>query len=314
MSLVTVDSGELPQGSSEDFRATTDGGFSPESLPAPCEVRNQAVRQQAVRTGQDPADAFRPAPVCFPQDDLLVKWGADVTIAEGQCLWFFNQYLQDRVPTPRIYGWTQDQGQTFLYMQLISGDPLSKRWDNLPSDEKLSISEQLKPMVATWQGLKRRDCPASNQLLLSQLGGQALRDVMFQDGENYPAGPFESVRDFNDAFARLAHPTAAVDDMDPREAFVELRGLTDDMPAVFAHADLDLSNILITKTEEGSAQVKAIIDWHQAGWYPQHWEWLKAQSVGQFGSDWVVHYLPKFLQLPPDDYHEAFEYVSMALI
>ncbi|KAI7196419.1 hypothetical protein KC363_g886 [Hortaea werneckii] len=314
MACITVNVGELPQRSSEDFRSSNIDGVNLKSLPSPCEVRLQAVHQRAVRIGQNPADAFRPAPVCFRQDDLLVKWGADVTIAEGQCLWFFNRYLQDRVPVPRIYGWTQDQGQTFLYMQLISGDPLSKRWDSLSPDEKLSISEQLKSMVATWQGLKRHDCPASNQPLLSQLGGQALRDIMFHDGENYPAGPFESVREFNDAFARLAHPTAAVDDIDPRKTFVELRGLTDDRPAVFAHADLDLSNILTSKIDEGSARVKAIIDWHQAGWYPQYWDWLKAQSVGQFGSEWVEHYLPKFLQLPPDEYHEAFEYVSMALI
>ncbi|KAI7502590.1 hypothetical protein KC367_g2135 [Hortaea werneckii] len=298
MACITVNVGELPQRSSEDFRSSNIDGVNLKSLPSPCEVRMHAVHQKAVRIGQNPADAFRPAPVCFPRDDLLVKWGADVTIAEGQCLWFFNRYLQDRVPVPRIYGWTQDQGQTFLYMQLISGDPLSKRWDSLSSEEKLSISEQLKPM----------------QPLLSQLGGQALRDIMFHDGEHYPAGPFESVREFNDAFARLAHPTAAVDDIDPRKTFVEMRGLTDDRPAVFAHADLDLSNILISKIDEGPARVKAIIDWHQAGWYPQYWDWLKAQSVGQFGSEWVEHYLPKFLQLPPDGYHEVFEYVSMALI
>ncbi|RMY77093.1 hypothetical protein D0863_01515 [Hortaea werneckii] len=280
MARTTVNVGELPKASSEDFRRARNGQLSPKTLPTPCEVRVQAVHQQAVPIGQNPADAFRPAPV----------------------------------PVPRIYGWTQDQGQTFLYMQLILGDPLSNRWDNLSSDEKLSISEQLKPMVATWQSLRRPDRTASDQPVLSQLGGQALRDIMFYDGANYPAGPFESVREFNDAFARLALRTAAVDGIDPRNTLVELRGLTDDIPAVFAHADLDLSNILISKLGEGPVQVKAIIDWHQAGWYPKYWDWLKAQSVGQFGSDWIEHYLPKFLQLPPDDYHEAFEYVSMALI
>ncbi|KAI7239721.1 hypothetical protein KC330_g1783 [Hortaea werneckii] len=314
MAHITVDVCELPKRSSEDFRGANNVDANPKTLPAPCEERVQAMHQQAVPIGQNPADAFRPAPVCFLQDDLLVKWGADVTIAEGQCLWFLNQHLDNKVPVPRIYGWTQDQGQTFLYMQLIHGDPLSKRWDNLSSDEKLSISEQLKPMVATWQSLRRPDRLASDQPVLSQLGGQTLRDIMFFDGANYPAGPFESVREFNDAFARLALRTAAVDGIDPRKTLVELRGLTDDMPAVFAHADLDLSNILISKLGEGPVQVKAIIDWHQAGWYPKYWDWLKAQSVGQFGSKWAEHYLPKFLQLPSDDYHEAFEYVSMTLI
>ncbi|KAI7198871.1 hypothetical protein KC316_g3512, partial [Hortaea werneckii] len=271
MAHITVDVCELPKRSSEDFRGANNVDANPKTLPAPCEERVQAMHQQAVPIGQNPADAFRPAPVCFLQDDLLVKWGADVTIAEGQCLWFLNQHLDNKVPVPRIYGWTQDQGQTFLYMQLIHGDPLSKRWDNLSSDEKLSISEQLKPMVATWQSLRRPDRLASDQPVLSQLGGQTLRDIMFFDGANYPAGPFESVREFNDAFARLALRTAAVDGIDPRKTLVELRGLTDDMPAVFAHADLDLSNILISKLGEGPVQVKAIIDWHQAGWYPKYW-------------------------------------------
>lgn len=93
-----------------------------------------------------------------------------------------------------------------------------------------------------------------------------------------PAVPFNTTDEFHKSFARLAirNPSPKCD---PRQNFDELSGLRGDIPVVFTHADLDFSNIVISKSGDAPPRIVAIIDWHQSGWYPEPWVWLKAQST-----------------------------------
>jgi aminoglycoside phosphotransferase (APT) family kinase protein len=43
---------------------------------------------------------------------------------------------------------------------------------------------------------------------------------------------------------------------------------------VLAHADFRPANIIVKK-----GHVTGIIDWEMAGWYPEHWEFVKAFYV-----------------------------------
>lgn len=83
---------------------------------------------------------------------------------------------------------------------------------------------------------------------------------------------------------------------------------------VFTHADLDQSNILISSADDGPPRICAIIDWHQSGWYPEPWEYLKAKSVGRPDSDWTKEYLDSILVPPEYDYMYAWEYIRMLTI
>ncbi|KAM3421445.1 hypothetical protein BST61_g1839 [Cercospora zeina] len=87
----------------------------------------------------------------------------------------------------------------------------------------------------------------------------------------------------------------------------ELAGLRDDIPVVFTHADLDFSNIILSDSQDGPVRIKAIIDWHQSGWYPEPWEWLKSQSVVGPHSDWAKKYLSRVLESVPYEYFYAWE-------
>jgi hypothetical protein len=45
-------------------------------------------------------------PVQFESLNLLVKYGKEITIAEGQCLWALCHFLPSQVPVPEVYvGW-----------------------------------------------------------------------------------------------------------------------------------------------------------------------------------------------------------------
>ena len=113
------------------------------SLPSPAEVRTAAAEQHPSHSGI----VGRPFPVVFPLFGLLVKYGSEITIAEGQCLWAIRRLLDDSVPVPEIYGWDTDGDQVFLYMELIHGITLEERYPTLSSEEKSSISVQLGAIV-----------------------------------------------------------------------------------------------------------------------------------------------------------------------
>lgn len=94
--------------------------------------------------------------VIFESLGLVVKFGKDprVTVAEGQCLWWLRRCLPS-VPVPEIYGWTDDGGEVFLYMQMVEGVTLEKRWDSLSREDKVGVCEQLRDMVDDLRRVKR---------------------------------------------------------------------------------------------------------------------------------------------------------------
>jgi hypothetical protein len=136
---------------------------------------------------------------------------------------------------------------------------------------------------------------------------------MFEESGVDTTGPHETAAAFHDALAKLAVKRPEMYP-DPRNGIEELSGFDDNIPITFAHADLDKMNIILTGEGDGPCHLLAIIDWHQAGWYPKHWDFLKAQTLDSHKSEWVRVYLPKFLTKPKFRYHRSFEYVSMSTI
>lgn len=113
---------------------------NPSPLPSPANIR-----QLATAAGEQ--NWSRPAPVKFQNLGLIVKFGSGISIAEGQCLWALQHLLRGKVPVPEVYAWRTDGDMVFLYMQLVGGTTLEKRWESLDSDERLGICEQLRSMV-----------------------------------------------------------------------------------------------------------------------------------------------------------------------
>lgn len=49
------------------------------------------------------------------------------------------RHLLPNVPVPEVYGWCQDQGETFIYMQLVDGITLEDAWPDMVVEEKHEI-------------------------------------------------------------------------------------------------------------------------------------------------------------------------------
>jgi hypothetical protein len=120
------------------------------TLPSPEDVR---TRSREANPGLDRVS--RPPPAIYPERSLVVKFGSEVTIAEGQCLVAIRKLLSPRVPVPEVFGWRRDGIQTFIYLEWIHGDSLEKSWATLTEEQRLSICHQLRYMVDTWRNLKQ---------------------------------------------------------------------------------------------------------------------------------------------------------------
>lgn len=80
--------------------------------------------------------------------------------------------------------------------------------------------------------------------------------------------------------------------------------LQDDHDIVFTHADLAPRNVLIGE----NGQVSAILDWEDAGWYPEYWEHIRALQHLKPMRDW-----PDYLcQILPPRYER--EYIGMSFL
>lgn len=66
--------------------------------------------------------------------------------------------LQGVVPIPEVFGWTEDEGQGFIYMSLIDGETLQERWASMSEVERQSVCHELKLMTKAWRALKQADC------------------------------------------------------------------------------------------------------------------------------------------------------------
>ncbi|KAJ6019879.1 hypothetical protein N7499_002989 [Penicillium canescens] len=249
------------------------------ALPAPVEIR--AINKNS---GNLYATNFnRPPPVKIPSLGLVVKYGADVTVIEAQTQMRIREQLQGQVPTPEIFGWTEDEGQVFIYMSLIEGETLQERWRGMDEAERRAVCEQLQYIVKTWRALTqdKQDC------YIGSFGKQPLSEA-FLDAHPELAGPFQGVNAI-----QLFQDACGIE-------------IDSEVPIIFTHSDFAPPNILLSPGS--NPQVAAIIDWGQAGWYPAYWEYCKARRVrvdpeyfdDALQEEWHMKYLPMILD-PMDD-------------
>lgn len=114
-------------------------------LPSLADVRARSDIQNSQKM------KYRIPPVRYEELGLIVKFGRapQVRVDEGQCLWALRHALPKvPVPTPKVYGWTHDHGQVFIYMELVHGVTLAQRWGSLNEIERESICQQLRVMLS----------------------------------------------------------------------------------------------------------------------------------------------------------------------
>lgn len=128
-----------------DFLDSTFFKTPGQRLPTPAQVR-------ALST--DICTSAQPKPIIFRNPNIFVKFGRYVTVAEAQCLWMVQRAFQGTVPVPELFGWrVDDEGYVFIYIQLIEGQTLLGRWDDLHSADKEVMCNQLYEIIRSLRQL-----------------------------------------------------------------------------------------------------------------------------------------------------------------
>ncbi|KAK4544874.1 hypothetical protein LTR36_003778 [Oleoguttula mirabilis] len=188
-------------------------------------------------------------------------------------------FPQGEVPVPEVFGWRRHEGQNFIYMSLIHGPTLREAWSSLTEGDKQSISVGLSGIVWSLQQITH-DSPG---MLIGSINGGSVQDRYFK--LDYEEGPFLTVRSFNDWLL-----AAATRQRPGPEGIKTFDGsyrdyLPDDGSVYFAHGDLTLGNIILSGNP-GAMKIEAIIDWEQAGFYPEYWEWSKLLYGVEYSHEW----------------------------
>ncbi|CDO73059.1 hypothetical protein BN946_scf185007.g113 [Trametes cinnabarina] len=198
--------------------------------------------------------------VMFLPFRLVLKIGKDGAGAEADTLRFVRKHTT--IPVPRVYVSARGFGRTYTLMEDVRGDELQFKWVDMSAEQQSLVLEQLRDYVQQLRKLRPPRCVPSGAVC--SLYNKALRDGRITSGR--PLGPFANEAAFNDCVVEVAEPF-----MDPSLLPRIRERMRDDHRIVFTHGDLAPRNILVQ-----GYRVVAIIDWEESGWYPEHWELVKA--------------------------------------
>lgn len=255
-----------------DFRDTSffqsDGAEQPE-LPSPEDLIQQCPN---LREGRTVAK--------FEHLNLVVKAGRSdyLRLEEAQTLRAIRQaFPSGEVPVPEVFGWRKVGVRNYIYMGLIPGKTLRQAWDSLTSADKASIRDQLAQIIAALRSIVQ----VSPSRFIGSVNGGAVQDRFFK--LDYEEGPFSSIKSFNDWVGATATRQKPGPGGFKRDIYRDF--LADSGEIYFTHGDLTLTNIIISDGD-GPRRIVGIIDWEQAGWYPEYWEYCKLLYAVQYDHGW----------------------------
>ncbi|KAL3462788.1 kinase-like domain-containing protein [Aspergillus heterothallicus] len=219
-------------------------------------------------------------------DEVVVKFGRGVKAYEGQVLIFLQRYLPT-IPAPRLYAMYEDAetDETFLIMQRIPGQQLDVIWPTLTESEKDDIVCKLRTI---FDYIRDVQCPKPD--FFGGLDGGPLHHYLFHNRKG-GLGPFQGESSF--VAGLIAKYRAHVEhnkwpDYKVRLYETHLPAALQGHRPTLTHGDVQQKNIMVVestgqKNEHGERAFDVVlVDWADAGWYPEFWEFFCASSPPMF--------------------------------
>ncbi|KAI9806716.1 MAG: hypothetical protein M1825_006173 [Sarcosagium campestre] len=159
---------------------------NPSELPAPLPTKDEIHASSNIIKGGGSRDTRR---VVIVGQHFLVKHGHRARRVEGENLLFIEQNLQ--IPAPLLYAiWQEPNGELYIIMELIPGNPLDKLWPTLTEDERTLILGKLRSIFD-----QMRSLPSPG--FFGSVPRGKLPHALFWTPEDNPKvnGPFKTGRD-----------------------------------------------------------------------------------------------------------------------
>ncbi|KAF2003693.1 hypothetical protein P154DRAFT_552419 [Amniculicola lignicola CBS 123094] len=192
-------------------------------------------------------------------DSTVVKKGRRVTLYEGRAL---ELAAQLKLPVLHLHEAQKEgeDGEGLIRMDFIHGERLNLVWGNMAMEEKDSICQQLQRVL-----IAMRSVPWETGFIRSCSGGPARDCRQYTD---YSNGPYKDEATFNMSFYFDLVKTT------PESICSALsKQLCNNHRIVFSH----------------NGQVTGLLDWEYAGWYPEHWDYIKFFERPCKYRDWKDH-------------------------
>lgn len=176
-------------------------------------------------------------------------------------------------------------------MDFIPGQPLNQAWKDMTPEQKGGIAKQLRDILTAM-----RSVPPPSSQIIGSCDGTEIRDSRAYHTYNAPACPDE--QRFNEYLISGLNPKTppAV-----RDAFAAK--LCTSHRIMLSHCDLAPRNIIVR-----DGRVVALIDWADAGWYPEYWEYVKFFQRNLPDNDFWCYASEIFPQLY---HHELVDYIAL---
>ncbi|KAK2792390.1 hypothetical protein FQN52_003325 [Onygenales sp. PD_12] len=218
--------------------------------------------------------------------DKVIKSG-NIDISEADALKFVADHTT--IPVPRVHSvrTSEDPYKCEIIMDYIPGTRLDKAWQLFSHEQKVAVATQLGGYISQLRKLKG-----------TYIGGVNRGKVTVGRYKRIRCGPFDDEQQFNDYLLSLIAAKAPVTLRECATACVR-----DNHKITFAHGDLLPWNIIVDQ-----GRITAIIDWEDAGWYPEYWEHYRALRILTPVDDWPEYFHYMF----PCAYKE--EYIGMSYL
>ena len=174
---------------------------------------------------------------------------------EAHTLRMVEQLTQ--IPAPRAIDVLESSQFSYLLMTCVPGQPIGQILDTMTDEQVKQVVTDLKGYISELRAIPNKI--AESHICNSKGGG--ILDWRIPDSQREELR-FKTEADFN---KYLTDPFWE----DIRRCAAKSHDIHHDI--VFTHGDLNPRNIL---TENG--KVTGIVDWENAGWFPEYWEYTKA--------------------------------------
>ena len=205
--------------------------------------------------------------VTLHSDGTARKTGTDICLEEAEALWFAKSI---GIPAPHVHtvGSTPD-GRRHISMEYIAGDTLSQVWMSFSEGQKRDVARQLQGILGVMRSVK------PPETYIGAYAAGQIRDSRVHD--TYTAPSCRDEIEFNDYLIASLVPSTP-----PALRGAFLRRLGTCHRVVFTHGDLAPRNIIVR-----DGKIVGLLDWEDAGWYPECWEYVKFfQRTGTDVRDW----------------------------
>ncbi|OBS19984.1 hypothetical protein FPOA_11707 [Fusarium poae] len=174
------------------------------------------------------------------------------------------------IPVPRPLDLVSSSDDSYLLTTRLPGHPVGSCLDTMSDGDVDAFIHELQGYLSQLRAISKPD--SIRHAICNAVGGPCYdyRTIAGQDYDEEKGDliePFANEEDFNKKLQTGALPRVA------HESGHKI---------VFTHGDINMRNILMH-----NGRISGIVDWENAGWFPDYWEYTKALFVTRVHRRWL---------------------------